>query len=101
MTMIITLGDGDWPRVTGTASGDCGGALYRALRLAPPSSTGWRGEERVPLNPEPNSPAKACFGPTRYAYRGWGRYPLPTIQSAQPMPSHYLPDGKCRLQWHL
>ena len=27
-------------------------------------------------------------------------FPIPP-QGAQPVPSHYLPDGKCRLQWHL
>ena len=25
----------------------------------------------------------------------------PLFQGAQPMPSHYLPDGKCQAQWHL
>ena len=27
--------------------------------------------------------------------------PPPPVQGAQPMPSHCLPEGKCRLQWHL
>ena len=26
---------------------------------------------------------------------------VPPLQSAQPMPSHCLPAGKCQLQWHL
>ena len=25
----------------------------------------------------------------------------PTLQGAQPMPSHCLPDAKCQPQWHL
>ena len=29
-----------------------------------------------------------------------GSYP-PLLQGAQPMPSHYPPDGKCLLQWQL
>ena len=33
-------------------------------------------------------------------WKGGGGTP-PSLQGAQPMPSHCPPDGKCRLQWRL
>ena len=42
------------------------------------------------------APPQGCIGKGG----GGGHTPLP-LQGAQPMPSHYPPDAKCQLQWHL